>query len=91
MVTSILAMNDPKNPSRPDSSMAPFFTGLAVFIYGITFSLNTGYAINPARGMFEISALIRIIFVFLISTLSGFERNSVGFNVKVQTLSRFRA
>ena len=55
MVTSILAMNDPKNPSRPDSSMAPFFTGLAVFIYGITFSLNTGYAINPARGMFEMS------------------------------------
>ena len=64
MVTSILAMNDPKNPSRPDSSMAPFFTGLAVFIYGITFSLNTGYAINPARGMFEIPSIIRTIVVF---------------------------
>ena len=45
--------------------MAPFFTGLAVFIYGITFSLNTGYAINPARGMFEIPSLIRTIVVFL--------------------------
>ena len=29
----------------------PFFLGIAVFLYGITFSLNTGYAINPARDL----------------------------------------
>lgn len=27
------------------------FLGLAVFVYGITFSYNTGYAINPARDL----------------------------------------
>ena len=49
MITSICAINDPTNHFKPDSGLAPIFTGMAVFVYGITFSLNTGYAINPAR------------------------------------------
>ena len=32
-------------------NLEPLFLGLAVFVYGITFSYNTGYAINPARDL----------------------------------------
>ena len=32
-------------------NLEPMFLGLAVFVYGITFSYNTGYAINPARDL----------------------------------------
>jgi len=49
MIMSICAINDPKNNFKPDINLAPVFTGIAVFVYGITFALNTGYAINPAR------------------------------------------
>ena len=49
MITSICAINDPRNNFKPDSGLGPLFTGMAVFVYGITFALNTGYAINPAR------------------------------------------
>ena len=51
MVHSICAVNDLANKNKPMSNLEPLFLGLAVFLYGITFSLNTGYAINPARDL----------------------------------------
>ena len=51
MVHSICAINDLANRNKPMSNLEPLFLGLAVFLYGITFSLNTGYAINPARDL----------------------------------------
>ena len=51
MVHSICGVNDLANKHKPLSNLEPFFLGMAVFLYGITFSLNTGYAINPARDL----------------------------------------
>jgi len=51
MVHSIFGVNDGKNKSKPQGNLEPLFLGLAVFVYGITFSYNTGYAINPARDL----------------------------------------
>ena len=49
MVNSINAVTTNSNSFKPLSNLEPLFLGLAVFVYGITFSVNTGYAINPAR------------------------------------------
>ncbi|CAG5077581.1 Oidioi.mRNA.OKI2018_I69.PAR.g8760.t1.cds [Oikopleura dioica] len=49
MVLSINAVSQSKPHHKPDLSMLPLYTGIAVMTYGICFSLNTGYAINPAR------------------------------------------
>ena len=51
MVQSINAVTSTSNSFKPLSNLEPLFLGLAVFVYGITFSLNTGYAINPARDL----------------------------------------
>ena len=51
MVQSISAVTSTSNSFKPLSNLEPLFLGLAVFVYGITFSLNTGYAINPARDL----------------------------------------
>jgi len=49
MILSINGVAQAKLSHKPDLSMLPVFTGMAVMTYGICFSLNTGYAINPAR------------------------------------------
>ncbi|MFE2937810.1 MIP/aquaporin family protein [Streptomyces sp. NPDC059255] len=44
----ICALIDTKNLA-PGSNLGPFLTGLVVFAIGLTFGVNAGYAINPAR------------------------------------------
>lgn len=51
MVQAINAVTSSTNTSKPLSNLEPLFLGIAVFVYGMTFSLNTGYAINPARDL----------------------------------------
>ena len=49
MILSINGVTQSKPSHKPELSMLPVFTGMAVMTYGVCFSLNTGYAINPAR------------------------------------------
>ena len=44
----VLAIGDPRNLAVP-VSVAPFVVGAAVTVIGMTYGLNAGYAINPAR------------------------------------------
>ena len=49
MILSINGVAQSKAAHKPDLTLFPIYTGIAVMTYGICFSLNTGYAINPAR------------------------------------------
>jgi MIP family channel proteins len=48
LVALVFALSDPRNLAPP-SYLAPFFVGAIVFLIGMTFGMNSGYAINPAR------------------------------------------
>lgn len=50
MLICILAITDPKN-MVPHKGIIPLLIGLVVFVIGMTFGLNCGYAINPARDL----------------------------------------
>ncbi|XP_071951993.1 aquaporin-7-like isoform X2 [Antedon mediterranea] len=48
LMACILAITDKKN-NKPPNGMEPFIIGLVVFVIGLAYGLNCGYAINPAR------------------------------------------
>ncbi len=48
LVLCVFALTDARN-SAPDSRFAPVVIGAVVFLIGMTFGFNSGYAINPAR------------------------------------------
>jgi MIP family channel proteins len=48
LVAMIFALNDPRNLA-PGPNVAPVLVGATVTLIGMTFGLNAGYAINPAR------------------------------------------
>jgi MIP family channel proteins len=48
LVALVLAISDPRNLAPP-AYLAPLAVGSVVFLIGMTFGLNSGYAINPAR------------------------------------------
>jgi MIP family channel proteins len=50
LVLVILAITDSRN-TGPDPTLAPVIIGLLVVLIGMTFGLNCGYAINPARDL----------------------------------------
>jgi MIP family channel proteins len=48
LVLMIFALSDEKN-LPPKMNLAPLLVGAVVFLIGMTFGFNSGYAINPAR------------------------------------------
>ena len=50
LVMCIFALTDGRNLA-PDPRFAPIAIGLVVFLIGMTFGYNSGYAINPARDL----------------------------------------
>ncbi|XP_070543104.1 aquaporin-3-like [Ptychodera flava] len=48
LVACIMAITDKRN-TKPPAGMEPFLIGLVVFVIGLAFGFNCGYAINPAR------------------------------------------
>ena len=48
LVLVVFALGDEKN-SAPQSNLAPLIVGAIVAMIGMSYGLNTGYAINPAR------------------------------------------
>ena len=48
LVMCIFALGDHRN-TVPGSNLAPVVVGMVVLLIGMTFGLNCGYAINPAR------------------------------------------
>ncbi len=48
LVALVFAISDERNLAAP-ANMAPLFVGAVVFLIGMTFGVNCGYAINPAR------------------------------------------
>jgi glycerol uptake facilitator protein len=46
----IFAVTDQRNMALP-ASLSPIVVGLAVLVIGMTYGLNAGYAINPARDL----------------------------------------
>jgi len=46
----LMALTDGKN-CAPSPNFAPLFIGLTVATIGMTFGMNCGYAINPARDL----------------------------------------
>jgi MIP family channel proteins len=50
LVGCIFALTDDRN-NAPDTRVAPVFVGGVVFLIGMTFGYNAGYAINPARDL----------------------------------------
>jgi glycerol uptake facilitator-like aquaporin len=47
----IFAVVDKKNDNKPSPGLAPLIIGFIVFLIGMTFGFNCGYAINPARDL----------------------------------------
>lgn len=50
LLISILAITDPRN-MQPTKGVTAISIGLSVVVIGMTFGLNCGYAINPARDL----------------------------------------
>ncbi|HET7746448.1 MAG TPA: aquaporin, partial [Vicinamibacteria bacterium] len=48
LVAAVFAITDGKNLA-PTGNLAPVVIGLLVVVIGMSFGLNAGYAINPAR------------------------------------------
>jgi len=46
----VMALTDSKN-AGPSPNYTPLFIGLVVTVIGMTFGMNCGYAINPARDL----------------------------------------
>jgi glycerol uptake facilitator-like aquaporin len=51
LVALIFAVVDKKNDNKPSPGLAPLIIGFIVFLIGMTFGFNCGYAINPARDL----------------------------------------
>lgn len=51
LVALIFAVVDENNESKPSKGLAPLIIGFIVFLIGMTFGFNCGYAINPARDL----------------------------------------
>lgn len=51
LVALIFAVVDEGNEMRPDKGLAALIIGFIVFMIGMTFGFNCGYAINPARDL----------------------------------------
>jgi aquaporin-3 len=51
LVALIFAVVDKKNDNKPSPGLAPLIIGFIVFLIGMTFGYNCGYAINPARDL----------------------------------------
>ena len=47
---TVCALTDKRN-SPPNSGVLPLIVGLIVFVIGISFGINCGYGINPARDL----------------------------------------
>jgi len=47
----LMTLTDAKNPASPGCNFAPICIGLTVAAIGMTFGMNSGYAINPARDL----------------------------------------
>jgi glycerol uptake facilitator-like aquaporin len=45
----VFALTDLRNPHRPPHGLLPPFVALVVVTVGLSFGLNTGYPLNPAR------------------------------------------
>jgi glycerol uptake facilitator-like aquaporin len=50
LLICILAVTDPRN-MQPTKGVTALSIGLVVVVIGMTFGLNCGYAINPARDL----------------------------------------
>ena len=50
LLIGVLAVTDARN-MQPIKGFQPFAIGLIVFVIGMTYHLNCGYAINPARDL----------------------------------------
>lgn len=50
LVCVVFALSDPRNLA-PQANLAPLLVGATVVAIGMTFGLNCGYAINPARDL----------------------------------------
>jgi MIP family channel proteins len=50
LLLAIFALGDTRNLA-PEPRVAPLLVGIAVVLIGMTFGLNAGYAINPARDL----------------------------------------
>jgi len=50
LMMGVMAVNDVSN-AGPPPGVAPIFIGLVVTLIGMTFGMNSGYAINPARDL----------------------------------------
>ncbi|NOZ39435.1 MAG: MIP family channel protein [Planctomycetes bacterium] len=50
LLLCIFALTDERN-SAPQAMLAPVVVGTVVFLIGMTFGFNAGYAINPARDL----------------------------------------
>lgn len=48
LMVGVMAITDKKNFSPPDG-MVPFCVGMLVFVIGLSYGLNCGFALNPAR------------------------------------------
>jgi glycerol uptake facilitator-like aquaporin len=51
LVALIFAVVDKKNDNKLSPGLAPLIIGFIVFLIGMTFGFNCGYAINPARDL----------------------------------------
>jgi len=47
----VMALTDRHNPAAPPSSFAPMSIGIVVAVIGMSFGMNCGYPINPARDL----------------------------------------
>ena len=50
LMMGIMAVTDISNAGAPPG-VAPLFIGFVVTLIGMTFGMNSGYAINPARDL----------------------------------------
>jgi len=47
----VMALTDRHNSAAPPRSFVPLSIGIVVAVIGMTFGMNCGYAINPARDL----------------------------------------
>jgi len=50
LLVFLMALTDSKN-AGPSPNFAPLFIGLVIAAIGLTFGMNCGYAVNPARDL----------------------------------------
>jgi len=47
----VMALTDNHNTAAPSPNFAPMCIGVVVTVIGMTFGMNCGYPINPARDL----------------------------------------